>query len=44
MRQLADQHLPIQSGALPRFVQQPRLPLLAGPPVLFPQRFQVLLA
>jgi len=44
MGQLADQNLPIQPGALPRFVQKPGLLLLAGPPILFPQCFQILLA
>lgn len=44
MRQLPDQHLPAQPRSLPRFVQQPRLPLLVGLAILLSDAGQILLS
>jgi len=40
--QLADQHFPIQSRALARFVQQPGLGPLSGVAIFFPNSFEIL--
>ena len=41
VRQLADQHLPIQPRALPRLIQQPRLVLFICVPILLLNAFQI---